>query len=205
MLVGSNENEVSIFASPLVGGRSYRPKTVADYRQWLGRRFKENDDGVFAAYPAQSDGEATAVFNTMDTDFDFGFGARLLASEMAEVRQRAYLYHFTYVGEGVFAPLGAFHSEESMFLSGKFWTSWIVAPEDVRLSAAIIGYWVSFVKTGNPNTRGLPAWPAYVPEKDVCQTLGKTIETTPVPRSDRFPVFQKRLNERLKGSLSPPA
>jgi len=200
VLVGSNENEVSIFASPLVGGRSYRPKTVAEYRQWLARRFKENAEGVFAAYPAQSDSEATAVFNSMDTDFDFGFGARLLASEMAGVQQRAYLYHFTYVGEGAFAPLGAFHSEESMFLSQKFWTSWIHAPDDARLSTAILGYWVSFVKTGNPNTRGLPVWPAYVPEKDVCQTLGKTIETKPVPRSSKFPVFQKRLTGRLKGS-----
>ena len=200
VLVGSNENEVSIFASPLVGGRSYRPKAVTEYRQWLERRFKENADGVFAAYPVQQDSEATAVFNTMDTDFDFGFGARLLAGEMAGVQQRAYLYHFTYVGSREFAPLGAFHSEESMFLSQKFWTSWIHTPDDERLSAAIIGYWVSFVKTGNPNTRGLPVWPAYVPEKDLCQVLGKTIETTKVPRSDRFPVFQKRLNERLKGS-----
>jgi para-nitrobenzyl esterase len=197
VLVGSNENEVSIFASALVGGRSYRPKTVAEYRQWLARRFKENADGVFAAYPVRSDGEATAAFNTMDTDFDFGFGARLLASEMAGVRQRAFLYHFTYVGQGEFAALGAFHSEESMFVSGKFWTSWIASPEDARVSAAILGYWVNFVRTGNPNGRGLPEWPAYVPEKDVCQELGKTIETAPVPRSDRFQVFQKRLNERL--------
>jgi para-nitrobenzyl esterase len=197
VLVGSNDNEVSIFASPLVGGRSYRPKTVAEYKQWLSRRFKDNAEGVFAAYPVRSDGEATAVFNTMYTDYDFGFGARLLAAEMAGIQQRAYLYHFTYVGQGVFAPLGAFHSEELMFLSQKFWTSWISTPDDARLSAAIIGYWVSFVKTGNPNTRGLPAWPAYVPEKDVCQELGKTIEAAPVPRSHRFGVFQKRLNERL--------
>ena len=199
VLVGSNENEMSIFASPLVGGRSYRPKTVAEYRQWLDRRFKENADGVFAAYPVWQDSEATAVFNTMDTDFDFGFGARLLASEMAGVQQRSYLYHFTYVGQGAFAPLGAFHSEESMFVSQRFWTSWIHATEDARVSAAILGYWVSFVKTGNPNTRGLPVWPAYGPEKDVCQSLGKTIETTPVPRSSRFAIFQKRLDERLKG------
>ena len=137
------------------------------------------------------------MFNTMDTDYDFGFGARLLASEMASVQQRAYLYHFTYVGEGEFVSLGAFHSEESMFVSGKFWTDWIHAPGDARLSEAMIGYWVSFVKTGNPNRRGLPVWPAYVQEKDLCQELGKTIETAPVPRSNRFAVFQKRLNERL--------
>jgi para-nitrobenzyl esterase len=200
VLVGSNENEMSIFASPLVGGRSYRPKTVVDYRQWLSRRFNGNADLVFAAYPATAASDVTAVFNTMDTDFDFGFGARLLASEMARAHQQAFLYHFDYVGHGPFAALGAFHSEESMFLSGKFWTSWIAAPEDARLSAAIIGYWISFVKTGNPNRDGLPTWPAYEPGKDVCQMLGRRIETAPVPRSARFEVFQQRLTERLTGS-----
>jgi para-nitrobenzyl esterase len=72
-------------------------------------------------------------------------------------------------------------------------------PEDARMSAAIIAYWTGFVKTGNPNTRGLPEWPAYVPEKDLCQSLGTTIETVPVPRSNRFAVFQKKLDEQLKG------
>jgi para-nitrobenzyl esterase len=199
VLVGSNDNEVSIFASPLVGGRSSRPTTVAEYRQFLGRRFKDNADGVFAAYPVRSDSDATAVFNTMYSDYDFGFSARLMASEVARAQQRAYLYHFTYVGQGVFAPLGAFHSEELMFLSQRFWTSWVHVPEDARMSAAIIAYWTSFVKTGNPNTRGLPEWPAYVPDKDLCQSLGKTIEAGPVPRSSRFPVFQKKLDEQLKG------
>jgi para-nitrobenzyl esterase len=199
VLVGSNENEMSIFASPLVGGRSYRPKTVADYHQWLSRRFNGNADLVFAAYPATAGSDVTAVFNTMDTDFDFGFGARLLATETARADQQAFLYHFDYVGQGPFAALGAFHSEESMFLSKKFWTSWIAAPEDAQLSAAIVGYWISFVKTGNPNSDGLPAWPAYKPEKDVCQVLGRRIETAPMPRSGRFGVFQKRLMDRLKG------
>ena len=199
VLVGSNDNEVSIFASPLVGGRANRPKTVAEYRQFLSRRFKDNADGVFAAYPVRSDGEANAVFNTMYSDYDYGFSARLMASEVARAQQRAYLYHFNYAGQGVFASLGAFHSEELMFLSGRFWTSWVHAPQDAPLSAAIVAYWTSFVKTGNPNTRGLPEWPAYVPAKDLCQTLGKTIETTPVPRSDRFPVFQKKLDAQLRG------
>ncbi len=181
VLVGSNENEVSIFASPLVGGRSYRPKTVEEYRQWLERRFKENAEAVFAAYPVRQDGEATAVFNTMDTDYDFGFGARLLASEIAGVQQRAYLYHFTYVGNGDFAALGAFHSEESMFLSRKVLDELdSYAGVTQGFSTAILGYWVSFVKTGNPKTRGLPVWPAYVAEKDLCQGLGKTVETIPV-------------------------
>jgi para-nitrobenzyl esterase len=197
VLVGSNENEVSIFASELVGGKSYRPRTVAEYRQWLSRRFGALADEVFAAYPAHNDNDVVTVFTTMDTDFDFGFGAQLLADQSARIGQHVFLYHFTYVGQQQFASLGAFHSEESMFLSKRYWTSWISTPGDEALSNAIISYWSRFVRTGDPNGPGLPAWSAYEPKQNLCQILGETITSEPVPRSSKFEVFQKRLTARL--------
>lgn len=202
VLVGSNENEVSIFASDLVGGKSYRPRTVAEYRQWLSRRFGVLADEVFADYPAHDDNDVVAVFTTMDTDFDFGFGAQLLAEQSARIGQHVFLYHFTYTGRQEFASLGAFHSEESMFLSKRYWTSWISTPGDEQLSNAIITYWSRFVRTGDPNGPGLPAWPTYEPDQNLCQILGETITSEPVPRSGKFEVFQKRLTARLANVAS---
>jgi para-nitrobenzyl esterase len=200
VIVGSNNDEVSIFASPLVGGKSNRPKTIDEYRHWLHREFGPLADKVFAQYPARSNKDVPGVFRTMDTDFDFGFGARLLAIEMARIHQPAYLYHFTYVGSGEFAALGAFHSEESMFLSKKYWTTWIHRPYDERLSNAIIGYWVQFAKAGDPNTSPLPNWPVYQANTDLCQELGRRIGPEPTPRARRFEVFQEFLNSRLAKS-----
>ncbi|MHB1936650.1 MAG: carboxylesterase/lipase family protein [Acidobacteriaceae bacterium] len=198
VLVGSNEDEVSIFASPIVGGKSYRPKTVADYRQWLQREFADDADKVFAEYPAHSDKEVPSAFREMFTDFDFGFGARLLARDTTRIRQPAFLYHFTYVGAGKFGAVGAFHSEENMFLSGKYWTTWTRRPYDETLSHAIVGYWVRFAKTGNPNGDDLPAWPAYDPATDLCQELGRRIGSERVPRAERFEIFQRVLTSRLR-------
>lgn len=163
VIVGSNADEVTIFASPLVGGSFYRPKSVAEYHQWLSREFHSHAAAVFAAYPARTDAQVPTAFRAMGTDYQFGFGARLLAHEMAAVGQRAYLYMFTNVGAGPFAALGAFHSEESMFLSKKYRTSWVPSPGDARLSNAIVNYWVQFAKAGKPSPPGLPPWPCVSP------------------------------------------
>ncbi|HEX4309802.1 MAG TPA: carboxylesterase family protein [Acidobacteriaceae bacterium] len=197
VLVGSNESEVSIFASPLVGRQSNRPKTIAAYRAWLGKKFGTLADRVFAVYPAREDADVPVAFRTMFSDYDFAFGAWLLARDMSPIGKDAWLYRFTYVGRGPFAELGAFHSEELMFLSRHYWTSWVPQPEDAALSQAIIGYWTRFVKTGNPNGSGLSAWPAFR-QGGEAQELGRRIAPEAVPRQAGFELFQQYLDARLK-------
>jgi para-nitrobenzyl esterase len=201
IIVGSNQAEISIFASLIVHGTSYRSKTVAAYRRWLRNRFGEFANQVFTAYPVHSDNEVPAIFRQMDTDFDFGYGARLMTREMARIGQRAYLYRFTYVGAGEFASLGAFHMEPSMFLSKIYWPGWVTRPYDRKLSRIMIGYWVQFAKTGDPNGSTLPEWPPYNAETDLCQQLGQQIGPARVPRADRFSVFDADLADRLKKSV----
>jgi para-nitrobenzyl esterase len=202
VLVGSTENEISIFACPLVGGNSWRPNSVAEYHAWVLKRFGDSAGGkmteqVFADYPASSDRDARRAFEQMDTDFDFGFGAWLLAQETARAGGTAFVYRFTYVGSGPFAELGAFHAEELMFLSEKYWTTWVARPEDAALSRQMIGYWTQFVKTGDPNGPGLPGWPAWKVPDGRAQELGRQIAPERVPRTQAFGVFQQYLAERL--------
>jgi para-nitrobenzyl esterase len=191
IIVGSNADEVSIFASPLVGGKSYRPKTVAEYRQWLQKNFHQLADEAFAAYPAKSDNDVPKAFLAIATDDDFGFGAWLLARETAAAGQNAFLYSLTYVGSGEFEPLGAFHSEESILLSKRYWKSWVTSPDDEPMSERLIGYWTQFAKTSSPNGPGLPAWPAYELKTDQYQELGRHTGQIK-PDTSKFSVFMKR-------------
>jgi para-nitrobenzyl esterase len=198
VIVGSNTDEVSIFASPMVGGSSKGPRTVSEYRARLAQVFHDNSEAVFAAYPAQTDAEVAAAFRAMDTDYSFGFGAQLLAREVAASGERAYLYTFTHAGQGRFAALGAFHSEESMFLSKHYWTTWHREPRDERLSDAILGYWTGFAKDLKPSAPGLPPWPPYGAGQGIAQELGDHIGPVSDGRGAQMQVFGRTLTPELR-------
>lgn len=84
-----------------------------------------------------------------------------------------------------------------MFLSKKYWTSWVSSANDEKLSETMIGYWVQFAKTSNPSGSGLPPWPAYDPKTDLCQNLGREVGQAPTPRAAGFAVFEQMLKAKL--------
>jgi para-nitrobenzyl esterase len=60
-------------------------------------------------------------------------------------------------------PRGAAHSAEIQYAMGNLPLDKRYAwePDDFKVSATLQGYFVNFIKTGNPNGPGLPEWPAY--------------------------------------------
>jgi len=203
VLVGSNAEETTVFgkASPLATQDS-RPKTVVQYRAWLKDEFREFAGDVEQIYPARDEQEVPHVFIRMQTDYDFGFGAHRLAQATAAQSQPAYLYYFTYIGRGPFAALGAFHSEELMFLGNTYWKSWISNAADAHLADVISDYWTQFAKTGNPNQPNRPDWPTYTTENDRCLELGQQVQARPRPSRQGYSLFEQILQARL-AEISP--
>jgi para-nitrobenzyl esterase len=204
VLIGSTADETTVFgkSSPLARKNS-RPKTIAQYRRWLKNEFGEFAEDVWKVYPAASEAAVPLVFIRMQTDYAFGFGSHRLAQAMAEAEQQAYLYYFTYKGRGPFAALGAFHSEELMFVGDSYWTSWIANKEDKKLADLMGDYWTQFAKTGDPNRKGLPRWEPYDPKSDQCLEIGSTVKSRPTPHRDGYAVFEGILKARLHEIASP--
>jgi para-nitrobenzyl esterase len=204
VLVGSNADETTVFGktSPLASENS-RPQTVVQYRAWLKNEFREFAEDVWKVYPAPADQQVPRVFLRMQTDYDFGFGADRLARATAAHGQTAYLYYFTYAGRGRFAALGAFHSEELMFLGDTYWKSWVRDAEDERLSGIMGDYWTQFARTGSPNRSDLPKWPAYLRENSYCLELGRVVKSRPAPNRAGTLVFERILQARLAEITSP--
>jgi para-nitrobenzyl esterase len=60
-------------------------------------------------------------------------------------------------------PRGAAHSAEIQYATGNLDLDprYAWEPDDRKVSATLQGYFVNFIKTGDPNGPGLPQWPRY--------------------------------------------
>jgi len=66
-------------------------------------------------------------------------------------------------------------------------------PVDFQLSDTVSSYWVNFVKTGSPDAKGLPLWPAFDPAKDETMGLGDQPQIRAVTDPERFALWMKYL------------
>ena len=171
ILAGTNADEATLFSHRMPIRRA------AGYR-WLVRTFFKGDaDAVLKVFPADSAATPKKSFERLLTVMSFVSPTRMLVRVASRHQKDTYLYHFTRVpptaaGKG----LGATHGLEIPYVFGCRGAV-LTEPKDHELSEAMRRYWIHFARSGNPNARGLPEWPRYVPAADVHLELGDRIQT----------------------------
>ncbi|HRO04440.1 MAG TPA: carboxylesterase family protein, partial [Terricaulis sp.] len=97
-----------------------------------------------------------------------GWAAERLARAQTALGAPAYLYFFDHSYPAADAAgLRAFHAIELPYIFGALdafpanWPPVPNAPEETRLSEAMIGYWTSFAANGVPRAASAPDWPVY--------------------------------------------
>jgi para-nitrobenzyl esterase len=89
---------------------------------------------------------------------------------------------------------GAVHSAEIEYALGNLATNLVYAwtPDDYKVSEIVEGYFANFVKTGDPNGPGLPAWPA-ANRSDSVQVLRIDVDTHVEPEQHpaRYPLLDE--------------
>jgi para-nitrobenzyl esterase len=161
LLAGFNSGEIRslrILAPP-------PPATSSEYETTIRERYVDLADEFLRLYPSSNLQES--VWATT-RDALYGWTAQRLVTKQTALGQRAFLYLFDhgYPAEEA-AGLHAFHASELPYVFGTFdgtpplWPKIPATPEEKKLSDALLGYWSSFARTGQPWAANEPDWPTF--------------------------------------------
>ena len=132
---------------------------------------------VLKLYPAGSDAEARSNWADIYTAVFFTYGHWCLERQAVMNGIPSYPYFFTKEN----GRLGAWHSREEVYLYGNIPAGSPLYDEtDRALSRTMKDYCLNFIRFGDPNGEGLPAWPASTGDGRVLE-LGDTILLRPAP------------------------
>lgn len=189
-----------------LGGRQAKIPFIAGANNMdIGFSFARTLDEVFqpfgelraraeAAYNPDGKGDVRTVGYLVAMDRMMIEPARFTVKKMTEAGQKAWQYRFSYVAESMRKQWpGAPHATEIPFVfhtvKAKYGDQ--LTKADDAMSEMVHAYWVDFVKNGDPNGAGRPAWPAYDPAKDVLIEFGpERVESKPDPWKARLDVTE---------------
>ena len=171
LLIGTNADEGTLFVPQMP------VQHVAGY-QWMVRSlYSDKADEMLKLVPCDDDQQVKAALGRLSTIQSFVSPARMAAKAMSRKQAKTFLYHFTRVAPALAKRgLGATHTAELPYVFGTLPTGPAYEEQDRRLAATIGAYWVQFAKTGDPNVKGLPQWPAYDAAGDQYLELGDKVQ-----------------------------
>jgi para-nitrobenzyl esterase len=179
------------------------PKSISGYQTFVQSKFGAAQlEPILKMYPAKTDADAPEALARLFGDYELITSTVLTARAMARVGD-VHLYQFSRV-----SPLsrrlwyGATHTADIPYAFDHVAApSADFEPQDKVVSEAMTGAWVGFAKTGDPNGKELPAWPAYRAPRYQYLNYSDTIGTDAGFREAQIE-FCTRLLEQLRRDSS---
>ena len=159
VLIGYNSDEGATFGAP-----ASQDAYVASVRQ----RYGSFADRLLAAYPGGQTPAQKKTARDLTRDTAFGWHTWTWARLQEKTgNSKVFLYYFDehpeYPADSLRAGFGSAHASELpyVFRQLREHNRPPATPKDEAMSDLLRTYWTNFAKTGDPNGRGVPRWPAF--------------------------------------------
>ena len=173
---------------------SYKKKDA--YVDAIKKQYGADADEVLKYYPGKTDEEAARSQVKMSRDQIFAMsGFKWITLQSLQGKAPIYAYNFNRKLPATpdYVKYGAFHTGEVAYVMDdlKFLNrSW--EPADQPLATLMSSYWVNFMKTGDPNGKGLPKWPKYDNTTQQAMVFDKTSGKQTLPDKEALKFMVER-------------
>lgn len=174
-------------------GTTFIPEGISEqtYAAFVQDIFGEQAEAVLTRFPVDDAHSATDRARAL-VKMSFQMGCQIYGDTLTKLGKDVYVYNYDYhIPEYDAAGMGAKHGLELPFVFDTF-TEDTELPEDGdEMIEQIHDYWVSFVKTGNPNSKENESaeWPKYnTSEKNILR-LNSEFETIPLEDQEEIQFY----------------
>ncbi|MFX1277053.1 MAG: carboxylesterase/lipase family protein [Promethearchaeota archaeon] len=134
-------------------------------------KYKEAREGKFSTEPKD-------IFDAIMTDGTFRIPTIRLLEAQSPHQPNTYNYMFTLPSTGLNGILGVCHALEIPFIFSTLEApnvkNFVKANSQTKaLSEKMMDAWINFARTGNPNHKNIPEWPAYNAETRATMIFGE--------------------------------
>jgi para-nitrobenzyl esterase len=184
VIEGTTHDEFSLFAATNIEAvfgtfawtPSFYPLVVTTLLSTLG--INASASAVIAEYPLGNVQSSAKAVIALATDALFACPGRGAARSLSQFA-RTYAYEFNdqnapqvFIPPASF-PFGAYHASELSYLFDSTIRGGHApfSDDQERLAAAMVRYWTQFARAADPNSAGVPVWPAYTTTNDTYMSL----------------------------------
>jgi para-nitrobenzyl esterase len=194
LIVGNTRDEMALM---LLTAKF--PSDMASYQKKVRDEFGDEAEAVEKAYPANDPGQMRSAIIQLTSDLSFVSETRLIARAHSAAGQKAYRYQFSRgTNRGFLKTLGAHHGAEVSYV---FQLPSARSDESgMRISQAMGRYWINLAAAGNPNSQGLPNWPAYAADSEELVDFGQNVTILKGPRNDQLDLIERILRGPAEAS-----